>query len=104
MRLGSTRRPNSTAFNTSAAGLVRTIDVGLSLDVGVLPAVAEPVEQDQELRQAQLGLVHHSVLRCWDLLSWAAGALEVFKLCCRVGKEVNLGQVVFALRALNVLW
>ena len=54
--------------------------------------------------QAQLGLVHHSVLRCWDLLSWAAGALEVFKLCCRVGKGVNLGQVVIALRTLNVLW
>ena len=66
--------------------------------------IPEAVDQDQVRGQAQLGLVHHGVLRYWDLLSWAAGALEVFKLCCRVGKEVNLGQVVFVLRALNVLW
>ena len=80
------------------------IEVSLAFDVRVFPAIAEAVEQDQVHGQAQLELVHYGVLRYWDLLSWAAGALEVFKLFCRVAKGVNLGQVVFALRALNVLW
>ena len=58
----------------------------------------------EAVKEAQLGLVHHGVLGRWNFVSWAAGALKIFKLCCRVVKGVNVGQVVFALGALDVLW
>ena len=78
------------------------LEVGLAFDVRVFPAIAEAVEQDQVHRQAQLGLV---------LVSFVTGIFSLgleehlkYLICCRVGKGVNLGQVVFVLRALNVLW
>ena len=62
----------------------------------------EAIEEDQVHGQAQIGLVHHGILGRWNFVSCAGGAL--FKLGCRVFKGVNLGQVVFLLWALNVLW
>ena len=83
------------------AGLVQSLEVGLAFDVRVFPAIAEAVEQDQVHRQAQLGLV---------LVSFVTGIFSLGLeehlnyLNFAAGLVRDLGQVVFALRTLNVLW
>ena len=70
------------------------------MDVRIFPPVAEDVQNDQELGQAQLKLVEQGVLSQGDFLPWAAETLQVLELGGRVVKW-DLAKIILALAALN---